>query len=113
MSSNRRLSRLCIFASLVTLGFIPSASYAQTSALAAPRVQGPVNESQLATLQKNVLPLAQPRFDEGRVPDTTPTGHMLMMLRRSDTQQKALDELVAAQQDPKSASYHKWLMPEQ
>ena len=63
MSSNRRLSRLCIFASLVTLGFIPSASYAQTSALAAPRVQGPVNESQLATLQKNVLPLAQPRSD--------------------------------------------------
>ena len=113
MSSNRRLSRLCIFASLVTLGFIPSASYAQTSALAAARVQGPVNESQLATLQKNVLPLAQPRFDEGRVPDSTPTGHMLMMLRRSDTQQKALDELVAAQQDPKSASYHKWLTPEQ
>ena len=50
---------------------------------------------------------------EGAVPDSTPTGHMLMMLRRSDAQQKALDELVAAQQDPKSASYHKWLTPEQ
>ena len=113
MASNRLLSRLCVFASLLTLGLIPSTSYAQTAALAAPRVQGPVNESQLSTLQKDVLPLAQPRFDEGAVPDGTPTGHMLMVLRRSDAQQKALDELVAAQQDPKSANYHKWLTPEQ
>jgi len=76
-------------------------------------VRGPVNESQFATLKKNVLPLAQPRFDQGAVPDSTPTGHMLVMLKRSDAQQKALDELVAAQQDPKSASYHKWLTPAQ
>ena len=113
MASNRLLSRLCVFASLLALGLIPSASDAQTAALAIPRVQGPVNESQLSTLQKNVLPLAQPRFDEGAVADGTPTGHMLMVLRRSDAQQKALDELVAAQQDAKSASYHKWLTPEQ
>ena len=88
MASNRLLSRLGIFASLLTLGLIPLTSNAQTAALAAPRVQGPVNESQLSTLQKNVLPLAQPRFDQGAVPDGTPTGHMLMVLRRSDAQQR-------------------------
>ena len=47
------------------------------------------------------------------MPDNTPTGHMLMVLKRSEAQQKALDELVAAQKDPKSPSYHKWLTPEQ
>lgn len=111
--SSTRLSRLGIFASLLALGFTATASHGQTTALSVPRVLGPVNESQFATLKKNTLPLAQPRFDQGAVPDTTPTGHMLVMLRRSDAQQKALDELVAAQQDPKSASYHKWLTPAQ
>src|ERR1700749_1612525 len=57
--------------------------------------------------------MAQARFDRGAVPDSTPTGHMLMVLRRSDAQQKALESLIAAQQDPKSASYHKWLTPAQ
>jgi trimeric autotransporter adhesin len=113
MSSNRFFSRLCVFTSLLAFGFTATASYGQTSALSVPRVLGPVSESQFATLKKNVLPLAQARFDQGAVPDSTPTGHMLVMLKRSDAQQKALDELVAAQQDPKSASYHKWLTPAQ
>jgi trimeric autotransporter adhesin len=113
MSSNRLSSRLRVFASLLALGFTATASYGQTASLAVPRVQGPVNEAQLATLKGNTLPLAQVRFDQGAVPDTTPTGHMLMVLKRSAAQQKALDELIASQQDPKSPSYHKWLTPTQ
>jgi hypothetical protein len=72
-----------------------------------------VNEAQLSTLKNNVLPMAQPRFDRGRVPEGTPSGHMLMILKRSDEQQRALDALLAAQKDPTSPSYHKWLTPEQ
>jgi len=52
MSSNRLFSRVCVFASLLAFGFTATTSYGQTSALSVPRVLGPVNESQLATLKK-------------------------------------------------------------
>ena len=114
MSSNRSfLFPLSVFASVLTLGLTATASYGQTAALAIPRVQGPVNESQLTTVKGNTLPVARTSVDQGLVPDGTPTGHMLMVLKRSDAQQKALDVLVAAQKDPTSPSYHKWLTPEQ
>lgn len=102
---------LCAF--FLALGIAVPASYGQTASLASPRVLGPVNESQFATIKGNTLPLAQARFDNGQVPDSTPTGHMLMVLKPSDAQQKALDRLIAEQKDPKSANYHKWLTPAQ
>jgi trimeric autotransporter adhesin len=114
MSSNRSfLFPLSVFASVLALGLTATALYGQTSALAVPRVQGPVNESQLTTVKGNTLPVARTSVDHGLVPDGTPTGHMLMVLKRSDAQQKALDALVAAQKDPTSPSYHRWLTPEQ
>lgn len=116
MSSNYRVvSRLSFLASLLALGLTATttASYGQTAAYATPRVLGPVSESQLIPLRNNVLPVARARVDRGAVPDGTPTGHLLMMLRRSDAQQKALDALIAAQKDPASPRYHKWLTPEQ
>ena len=113
MSSNRlAISRILASASLAALGLTASASYGQTTALATPRIQSAVSTSPLVPLKGNTLPLAQARFDRGIVPDGTPTGHMMMVLKRSDAQQKALDQLVAAQQDPKSASFHKWMTPE-
>jgi pro-kumamolisin-like protein/Big-like domain-containing protein len=114
MSSNRLISRICVFASVLALGFTPTASFGQTTAtLSVPRVLGPVSESQMAPLSNSTLPIARASIDRGRVPDSTPTGHMLMVLKRSEAQQKALDALLAAQKDPKSPSYHKWLTPEQ
>ena len=114
MSSNRFfLFPLGVFASVLALGLTATASYGQTAALVLPRVQGPVNESQLTTVKGNTLPVARASVDQGLVPDGTPTGHMLMVLKRSDAQEMALDALVAAQKDPASPSYHKWLTPEQ
>ena len=37
---------------------------------------------------------------------------MMLVLQPDETQQKALDDLVAAQQDPGSPQYHQWLSPE-
>ncbi len=113
MFSNHLVSRICVFASVLALGVTATASFGQMRVLSTPRVLGPVNESQLAPLDNSTLPLARTSLDRGRLPDSTPTGHMLMVLKRSAMQQKALDALVAAQKDPKSASYHKWLTPEQ
>ena len=116
MSSNRlatyATSRIRVFAPLLALGLAASTTYGQTTAQATPRIQSTVNASQLVTLQGNTLPMARVASDHGIVPDSTPTGHMMLVLKRSDAQQKALDQLVASQQDPKSGSFHKWLTPE-
>jgi hypothetical protein len=72
MFSNRLAVSLPLCASLLTLGLTVPASHAQMASLAAPRVLGPVNESQVATIQGRTLPLAQARFDRGRLPDSTP-----------------------------------------
>ena len=115
MSSNRFFSRLCVFASVLALGFTATASYGQTAALSVPRVHGSGERIAVGARSRTIaLPLARASvLTRVVVPDGTPTGHMLMVLKRSDAQQKALDALVAAQKDPKSPSYHKWLTPEQ
>ncbi len=77
-----------------------------------PRIVSPAGPASV-TLPGNTHPLAQARFDRGVVPDNTPAGTMVMVLRRSPEQQKALDDLVRSQQDPTSPNYHHWLTPDQ
>ena len=38
---------------------------------------------------------------------------MLLVLKRSDAQESALQSLLDAQHDPNSPGYHQWLTPEQ
>jgi pseudomonalisin len=70
-----------------------------------------VDESQVVTLEGNVNPLARPQFDDGVLNSETRLDRMLLELKPSGVQQTALDELVAAQQDPASLQYHQWLSP--
>lgn len=70
-----------------------------------------VDESQVVTLEGNVNPLARPQFDDGVVNPETRLSRMLLELKPGSAQQAALDELVAAQQDPASPQYHQWLSP--
>jgi subtilase family serine protease len=58
-------------------------------------------------------PLARAAFDQGRVEGSMKISHAAIVFRLSTAQQAALDKLLADQQDPRSASYHKWLTPEQ
>ena len=51
-------------------------------------------------------------YDRGPVEDTAPTSRILLLLSRTTAQRKALDELLAEQQNPSSASFHQWLTPE-
>jgi uncharacterized protein (TIGR03437 family) len=60
-----------------------------------------------------VHPLAQPRYDQGPVASTFHLGYIQMMLQPAQAQREALDQLLAAQRDPSSPSYHNWLTPEQ
>jgi subtilase family serine protease len=51
--------------------------------------------------------------DVGRVSPETKLQGMSFVFRRSDAQEAALHELIAAQQNRSSSSYHKWLTPDQ
>lgn len=56
---------------------------------------------------------AQPRFDLGRVDPAMQLGTITLMTTQTASQQQALKQLLAQQQDPKSPNYQKWLTPEQ
>jgi subtilase family serine protease len=67
----------------------------------------------LTRMQGNVSRRARPAFDRGRVPDSLPQQHILMMLRRSVAKQEALQQFSARQYDPRSADFHHWLTPQE
>ena len=81
---------------------------AQRSAI---RVARPIDETQAVTLVGNVYPLARPEFDRGTLSDATRLDRMMLELKPPPSRQAALDALVAAQHDPASPSFHKWLTP--
>jgi len=56
---------------------------------------------------------AQPRTDQGPVDASFPIRSITLLLKPTQQQQQALDQLLAAQQDRSSPDYHRWLSPEQ
>ena len=69
--------------------------------------------SELVPLSGNVHQFARTQLDAGEAPSTLrPTG-LDIVFTKTPEQQGALQQLLIAQQDPKSAQYHKWLTPAQ
>jgi uncharacterized protein (TIGR03437 family) len=60
-----------------------------------------------------VHPLAQPRYDQGPVEATFRLSYVQVMFQQTAAQREGLNQLLAAQRDPSSPSYHNWLTPEQ
>ena len=106
-----------ISASFVIGLLISLPGFAQTLSQIAPspipRVQGPVIESQVVTLQGQVHPLAQARFDQGVVPDSTPAQHVILLLQRTPQQEAMAAAIVDQLHNRNSALYHQWLSAEQ
>ena len=65
----------------------------------------------LARLPGNIHRLARAGVDAGEAPDATRMHGLDLVFARTPAQEKALDQLLADQQDPKSAQYHHWLTP--
>ena len=106
-----RVSQPTLFFLFFCLMLIPAAAWPQTP-LSQSRIVVQVNESALVTLRGNTHPLAQSQFDRGAAPPDFPMARMLLVLKRSDAQEAALEALLDAQQDRNSASYHQWLTPD-
>jgi subtilase family serine protease len=88
--------------------FFSSLSYAATP----DRITGALNSGETVTLRRNVHHKALPQYDQGPVDPALPLGTITLLMAPTPGQQKALKQLVAQQQDPKSPNYHKWLTPE-
>ena len=97
---------------LVSAYLFGSTSMAQELAPAA-RIVNPVDESQTVTLSGTVHPLANVANDRGVAPDSMPLERMHLVLKRNDSQESALHKLIADMHTPGSASYHKWLTPDE
>src|SRR5271168_4980204 len=102
------------------LGFSEQALSAQTSAAAAGtaptvanRLTQPIDENSRLTLSGTVHPLARAANDRGVAPDGMQLDRIQILLKRSDTQELALKQLISDLHSPGSASYHKWLTPDQ
>jgi len=79
----------------------------------APRITSEITNSEQATLKGSLHPMAQARFDAGRVPADTKLNGASIYFSRTAEQEADLQQLIAAQQDPASQLYHQWLTPDQ
>jgi len=77
------------------------------------RILGPTDSGRNVTLSKSLYPKAKPQYDQGAVDPQTNFSYITLLASPSPSQQKALDKLMAEQQDPTSPNYHKWLTPEE
>jgi uncharacterized protein (TIGR03437 family) len=104
-------SRLVLIAWLV----MPLAADLPPASLAGqrPRIPGDVNTRQWTVLRGDVHPKARSEYDQGEAEPSLQMSSVILVLKPSDSQQTALDKLLADQQNPASAGYHQWLTPEE
>src|SRR5215467_12446429 len=76
-----------------------------------PRIVAPIDDNQLMELPGNVHPVTKMAIDLGTADEGLPLQRMILVLKRSDAQQRALDTFLDQQQNAKSPYYHHWLTP--
>ena len=67
----------------------------------------------MTVVRGNVHAKAQAQYDQGPAAPAFELEYVTLRLKHSSDQQAALDRLLAEQQDPSSANFHKWVTPEQ
>jgi uncharacterized protein (TIGR03437 family) len=77
------------------------------------RIPSGIDARQTVVLSGRVHPRATPAADRGAVEDSFAMPGLMLLFKPSSTQQAALEQLLAQQQDPSSPKYHQWLTPEQ
>jgi pseudomonalisin len=77
------------------------------------RITSTIDDQVRVRLMGNVHPLARPEYETGAVPPERRMERMILTLGTEAARESAIDQLVAEQQDPHSARYHRWLTPEE
>jgi subtilase family serine protease len=100
---------LCAVVLLTLPGFAETSPYSKCSSQALPRIINRVDDNALISLQGNLHPLAQAQYDQGKVEDSLPLEHIILMLQRSPEQETALETRIDQMHNRRSAYYHQWL----
>jgi hypothetical protein len=82
-------------------------------AAAPDRITGSIDSGQMVQLARSLHPKVQPQYDQGAVDPQFKFSYVTLLTSPSASQQRALDKVMADQQNPSSPNYHKWLTPEQ
>jgi len=90
------------------IGFVALTLFAEPN-----RISGRITGARRVVLKGNVHPKALAANDQGPVDPAFPLSRITLALQPSSSQQEALQELLAQQQDPSSPNYHHWLTPEE
>jgi hypothetical protein len=77
------------------------------------RITRAINNSARITLAGSRPPRIQTADDLGRMESSKQLHGISLVFSRTAAQEAALEKLIADQQNPKSALYHKWLTPDQ
>ena len=99
------------FLLLVAVFFAVASSTVQSQAPAA-RLRGGIREGTRAVLPGSMSPRVLRAKDLGPVRADQPVHGVTLVFRRSEAQEAELQQLLKAQQDPTSSSFHRWLTPE-
>jgi len=72
-------------------------------------IADPIDDTRRARLPGNTRPEANVRNDRGRVADSMPLEHMLLLLKRPVEREFELRHLIRQLHDRRAAEYHRWL----
>lgn len=86
---------------------------AQTPVPARALITAKVDEGQLSTLKGSLPPMATKANDVGIAETSQSSGRLLLQLKRPQEREKALQTFLQDVHRSGSASYHKWLTPDQ
>lgn len=103
---------LSIWAMMLALMVALTGTMAAQSAQPRSRITRAISNASRVTLQGTVSKGMTTAPDMGAVEDAKPL-RLYMILQRTPEQQAELDNLVARQQQPTAAEYHKWLTPQE
>jgi Pro-kumamolisin, activation domain/Bacterial Ig-like domain (group 3) len=107
------LHRVVVRGFLLFFFFILQFSGTKAGAQVRPQVVQVVDNARRVTLVGNVHPLALVANDRGTVAESMPMSRMLLLLKRSDEQESALQAYMEQQQSKSSPNYHGWLSPQE
>ena len=91
------------------IGVLGTAAFGQAPS----RITRPVDDTRFIRVSGTTHSQASAANEVGRASGDLPMDRMLLQLKSTPEQDAALEQLLAEQQDPQSANYHRWLSPEE
>lgn len=110
----RLTALISVLAGLLCGGALVSPAQTPNLSAAVPsRLTQPIDEAQRVTLAGTVHRLANPANDRGAADDNMPLERVHIVLKRSAEQEATLKQAISDMHTPGTASYHKWMTPDQ